>query len=393
MSEAALKQDASPDRRVYANPEEAKLDWPKTPDGTIDWETVFEKPGTGLVPLVSSANNHDLLFKLTANVIQQLFTRKGDQAEVERFLHELTRIITAAEKASSTVESTRTAVIDLLRRIKQGRIDKAAAYVEAKKAEQSATGVAPKQLRRRTARRDDDRKIAVKKRIMLMGVGGSAAAVLIAGIVGVLIMMSSSDETASADAARQDQVAQTGAAQDQATAASRYAIEDSDSASLGRLPLPGDTQKLSRTDENQPENGLAFSAAGYPQGKLEKEDLPKLAEHVVTLEPILYARNVGGGASRKGFVLPVLSVRNPDSWKDICEWGPSITEAINFALAQQIPTSGTVSDEYFAYAGEVAAQLINQRLGSSVVDGVFILRNVDRRMTDARARCRLVEAG
>ncbi|MEQ8667471.1 MAG: hypothetical protein RIC16_17255 [Rhodospirillales bacterium] len=377
--------------RVYDNPEEAKKDWPKTPDGTIDWEVVFEVPGTGLIPLVSSANNHDLLFKLTANVIQQLFTRKGDRAEVERFLHELTKIITAAEKADSSVESTRTAVVDLLRRIKQGRIDKAAAYVAAKKLEQQDTDAKPR--RRRTARRNDDRKLALRKRIMLMSGGGLAAALLVAGVVGVMILSSPDNGSSSAGPDARTQ----GGAAAPADAQARFAIEDSSAGSLAvnQLPLPGDARALNRVQENalKEENGLAFSAAGYPQGTLSREDIPNLAPHVMTLDPILFSRNIGGGQSRQRFILPVLSIRDPDSWRDICAWGPSLTEAINAVMMRQLPQTGEVADDLYVYAGEIAAQMINSRLGTVLVDKVYLLYNVDRRLTDASARCRPIEAG
>lgn len=166
----------------------AKQGWPRTPDGTIDWEVVFEGPETGLIAMITAAGHHDTLYKVTEKIIRQLFTRKGDEAEVEAFLGELTRITDAAAQTGASVEGTRHSIIDLLRRIKTGRIAKAAEYVAEQKSKKDGI------KRRRAQRRDDDRKLALKQRLLLMGGGGVAAAVLLIGVMTPLLMSGSSSQ-------------------------------------------------------------------------------------------------------------------------------------------------------------------------------------------------------
>lgn len=373
------------------DPATAKFGWPKTPDGTIDWETVFESPDTGLIAMVSTANSHDMLYKVTETVIRQLFTRKGDEAEVDIFLGELTRITLAAQGSSADVESTRTAVVDLLRRIKTGRIEKARAYVDAQRLKKANS-----KKRRKTARRDDDRKIELKKRIMLMSAGGLAAALLIAGAVATLVVGSSGPEQqalANVGGTSGETASQNGMAITDPDPP-RFAIEDSviETGALGQLPVGTEEVQPSEPDPG-PEQGIEFSAAGYPLGTLERADLAKLAPNVVTLEPILSSRNVGGGGARQIYILPVLSVRESDYWRDICKWGPSLTEAINAVLVRSLPKTGDVTDEHLVNASEVAVQMINQRLGGVMVDRLYLLRDVDRRLTGANARCRLIKPG
>jgi len=357
------------------DPSRAKHGWPRTPDGTIDWEIVFEAPDTGLISLVSAANNHDTLIKVTEKIIRQLFTRKGDEKEVEAFLGELTRITSAAQAANASIEGTRNSIIDLLRRIKTGRIAKAAEYIAEQKAKE-ASG-----KRRKTRRRDDDRKLALKQRIIVMSAGGLAAAVLMAGVMGTLLFSNAPPEK---DAV--DQTAGSAEATDDPQIG--YKVEDpTNEQSAAAILTPGSAEAPTLTRD-----GLEFTALGYPVGTLEAEDIPKLAAHTVTLEPILFGRNVGGGSGTRKFILPVVSLRDPDSWEDICDWGPVITEAITGVMNHQIPQTGDLTNEHMAYAGEVATQMINQRLGAVVADNVFLLHDVNRRMTDARAKCRLVEA-
>ncbi len=378
-----MSQTATQQAPADTDPAKAKIGWPKTPDGTIDWETVFEAPDDGLIAQLVDVDSHDLLFKVTETIIRQLFTRKGDESEVEAFLGELTRITGAADGDAAAIGPTRDSIIDLLRRIKNGRIEKAAAYVAEQK-QKAAQG----QKRRRIRRRDDDRKLDMKLRVMLMGGGGLAAALILAGVLFVL------GGGIDGGKGSGEQVAGTPAA-DPATqqASERIAIEDAASdGTFDEKKLPGETSKP-ETPETAATARLEFTANGYPIGTLGSKDLPALGEHVMTLPPILFARNVGGGRASQTFILPVLSIRDPDSWSDICKWAPSLTEAINGIMSRQIPATGSVSPSEFRGVGEIAMQLINQRLGGVLVDDMFLLYDVENNLIDAGARCRAVKYG
>jgi len=54
------------------------MDWPKLPDGTIDWMTVFQAPKTGLVAQIEQATTAAQLKACFALIIDSLFSRKGD---------------------------------------------------------------------------------------------------------------------------------------------------------------------------------------------------------------------------------------------------------------------------------------------------------------------------
>jgi len=107
-----------------------KAAWPKTPDGTTDWEMVFEDPQTGFIQLVAQSPSADVL-RLTATVvIDKLFTRRGDEAEVARLKNQLDSIL----NEPGFIVQKQTGVSELLRQIKDARIEKARVYIERKRA-------------------------------------------------------------------------------------------------------------------------------------------------------------------------------------------------------------------------------------------------------------------
>jgi len=373
----ALNPDSAPTSTPGRPTDHAKVKagWPKTPDGTIDWETVFETPNTGLIAMLADVGNHELLFKVTGTIIRQLFTRKGDELEVERFLRELTKIVGNAEKNGDDVGETRDAVIDLLRRIKNGRVKKAAAYV----AEQKRKEALGEKQRRRAQRREADRATAVRNRMMMMAGGGLAAVV---AIIGVVFVLSGGDGLHGEDNG-EPVVAETAPAPD-------TTVETQDS--WGRYdPTVALTRESEVSVKKDPKR--AYTPNGYPLGRMAAEDLTDLGPHVMTLPPVLFSRNVGAGNSRQTMILPVLSIRDPDQWSNICTWAPSLTEAISAVMVRAIPATGDIDPSAFRSAGEVAMQLMNNRLGSVLVDDVFLLYDVDYALIKSDAGCALVGEG
>lgn len=108
-----------------------KSSWEKTPGGTTDWETVFEVPPTGLIPLITQAQSPSALRECTIVVIKKIYTRKNDPAEVERFISELT-IMIPDDLTESDLPRITEAVSAILRRIKDDRIRKAAEFERSK---------------------------------------------------------------------------------------------------------------------------------------------------------------------------------------------------------------------------------------------------------------------
>lgn len=104
--------------------------WPQTPDGTTDWEVVFEDPGTGFIQLIAQSPSKEILLQTTTLVLDKLFTRRGDEDEVERLKLRLEDIIAAPDD----IASKHTKVGDLLRQVKNVRVEKARIYIERKNA-------------------------------------------------------------------------------------------------------------------------------------------------------------------------------------------------------------------------------------------------------------------
>lgn len=113
--------------------------WPKTAAGTVDWEYVFEDPGTGLLGLVGQAASPAALRECAILIIAKLYARKDDPAEVERFTKEISALI-PDDMAADNLAEINTVVIGLLRQIKDSRIQKAAEHEAMRAAAETEEG-------------------------------------------------------------------------------------------------------------------------------------------------------------------------------------------------------------------------------------------------------------
>lgn len=55
------------------------MDWPKLPDGSIDWMTVFQAPDTGLIAMIDQADTSAKLRDCFAYLIDVLFPKENDR--------------------------------------------------------------------------------------------------------------------------------------------------------------------------------------------------------------------------------------------------------------------------------------------------------------------------
>ena len=115
----------------------AEIDTPRplAPDGTTDWEAVFEDGETGLIPLIGQAQSTETLKACTIVVLGKLLVRKNDGAAMERLARELDRIIAEGGEGAEGLDASKAGITTLLRRIKNSRRQKATAYVANKRAE------------------------------------------------------------------------------------------------------------------------------------------------------------------------------------------------------------------------------------------------------------------
>jgi len=162
-----------------------KAAWPKTPDGTTDWQVVFEDPTAGFIPMVLKGQSPDAIKMATTVVIQKLFTRRNDVDLCAQYINRLGDIVTSAGGNMATIN---TAVSGLLREIKDERIELARVYIERKKA-----GAA---LDRRASLWWKIDKILHPKVLIPLGI------VLVASLAGLVFMMLQTTLSPTAEIAR-----------------------------------------------------------------------------------------------------------------------------------------------------------------------------------------------
>lgn len=107
-----------------------KAAWPKTPDGTTDWEYVFEDASSGFIPLIAQVQSPEALQMGATVILEKLFTRKNDEDERTRLIGELNAII----KGGGSIDNLMAQVARLMREVKDERIEKARVYLERKQA-------------------------------------------------------------------------------------------------------------------------------------------------------------------------------------------------------------------------------------------------------------------
>lgn len=96
------------------------MQWPKTESGAVDWETAFENPSKGLIPLVIAARTPAKVRKITAVLVGSLLIPGSDPAKRGQYSAALAKIL-AKDKPAETVQPD---AIALLRAIKNDRIAK-----------------------------------------------------------------------------------------------------------------------------------------------------------------------------------------------------------------------------------------------------------------------------
>lgn len=354
--------DTATDSPTGSQEDVKKPDWPQTPDGTIDWETVFEHPETGIIPALSAAHSKEALHKGTYVVIRQLFTRKNDEIQVANFLKELD-VILGDVGGSEDLPQMRASILNLLRRIKDGRIQKAAEYVANKKKEAAAG----EKSARRKKKQDRDRRAGElekqKSRRMWAIV---AIGVLIVALAALALTLLLGGEEQPLEEEAKSRVEEFSKKQ-----------ETAEERAIRNTPPP--------------RPGLKLSAEGYPLGTVGKDDIKELGPVVMVLSPVSWSRNVGAGNAGRTILLPVLVITEQEKWTKICQQAPALTEAIGLALERVMAKTGDLSPDDLRRGGQAAMQLVNKRLGGVLVEDLYLLHDVDRELMTVAARCQIVK--
>lgn len=107
-----------------------KSKWPRTADGTIDWESVFEDETYGLIPAIRMAQKSDSLIDCAAVITEALFAREGDEDIRATFTRDLASI--AIDNQDAEVNVMLGHVRTFLRTVKVDRIKRAEDWVKYK---------------------------------------------------------------------------------------------------------------------------------------------------------------------------------------------------------------------------------------------------------------------
>jgi len=112
-----------------------KSAWPKTVDGTTDWQLLFEEEEGGLIALSAACTTPEQLKQQAEAIIQAIFTRKKDAAIIAKVAGYLDKLI-PDNAAPERLPAMHGGVAQMLRKVKDDRIKKAAAFVAKKAAPQ-----------------------------------------------------------------------------------------------------------------------------------------------------------------------------------------------------------------------------------------------------------------
>lgn len=104
-----------------------KSSWPRTTEGTIDWEVVFEHPTNGLIPAISMAQKTDTLIDCAAIITQTLFARASDEDIRAGYTTQLASI--ALNNSDGNIDTLLQQIVEFLHSIKVDRIERAADWV------------------------------------------------------------------------------------------------------------------------------------------------------------------------------------------------------------------------------------------------------------------------
>ncbi len=108
-----------------------KSEWPSSSEGTTDWQALFEDQETGLLAVVSASKTPAQLKQQTDAVIRAIFTRERDLQVLGKLTVFLEKLIPedASQERLPVLKAT---VRQLLVKIKENRIERAAAFVKKK---------------------------------------------------------------------------------------------------------------------------------------------------------------------------------------------------------------------------------------------------------------------
>jgi hypothetical protein len=340
---------------------------PKKADGTADWETIFEDPANGLIPLVAGAHTIEGLKACATLVINQLFTRKNDAPERDRLNDLLNKLMESAQ-ANGGVEAARNGVIGLLRSIKQERLLKAAAYVAKKRQKPEAT----ERERRKAggAFLGDVHHLFASKTSSFAIVGGLVLVVLALIGIGLYLGLekggtSVATETPASMAAKPPAVKE----------------EILEAAPLPKPPV----EKMDQAAPSKPATGKEKTkekavAAVRPN----KPEYPK----PVYFTPMYWVLKTTDMRRGYTYYQPMITIADAKAYSALCTRLPTANDIFNLAMSRAHPDGGSADARQLADAGRWAVAQLNEKFGQGSVTRVDFLRDGDPNFSSRAIPCR-----
>lgn len=333
---------------------------PKKPDGTTDWDVVFDDPEQGLVALIDRVNSTDSLHKCGEIMIKRLFTRKNDQENVARFTSELNDIISKADTAGDFSE-IKAEVAAMLRKIKAIRVAKAKAYLEEKSRSLK--------IERRSSSDDipDKQRSKSDAKTIPLFVGGAALSV--AALIGLIFWLAYTPTP-------------------QEIAAEKKALEEE----LAREIHEQEEEERLKKEAINREVDRKIAAIGKSLNRKERE--ARLMPPAIVL-PGAFIQEKEGPKKRKGsnLVMPILILDDRKSMSDVCRIRPKLMDIVNVSMSKLSSSLPEGEEIDFAKLESIVKNQINKNFSQVRVIKVMLVTTAKTRdMAAAGERCQFASS-
>lgn len=313
---------------------------PKKPDGTTDWDIVFDDPDVGLIALIGRVTSTDALQACGLLMIRRLFTRKNDELDVARFTNELNETISYAG-AVGDIEAIKAEVIVMLRRIKDIRVAKARVYLE----EKTKKNVANRRSSGSTAA--NTYKLVNSSRLTLVAL--VAGLLMATGVIGSAYwyLVASAPEDLVSDREKQAVVEH----------AERAREREKQRAADGLK-----TQKASETKKQEAQIALE-----------KKQQAERIMPPAIVFPGVYVHQKTAGQNKNTRPIMPIFVLENKKQLSQLCETRPKIIDIINISLNRTLAPGAKADAANYVRIAESVRLQVNTALRSELVMKVLLV--------------------
>jgi hypothetical protein len=332
------------------------LSSPKKPDGTTDWDIVFDDPDKGLIALIGRVTSADALEQCGQLIIRRLFTRKNDQLDVARFNRELDDILNSAS-ANGDISVIKAEVVMMLQRIKAIRVAKARAYVDDKARKQKANRRSSGSKAANTYRFINNRKLVAGAVI-----GSVVVATLLVSFIYWAAVYTPSDTPEIADAGKNP------------TTEAQIAQERREKAELAA----------------KTEKAEARKQAELQKAEEEKQRQQKIMPAAIVLPGVIIQREINGVMRNLNPIMPIFVLNQRENLSDLCLVRPKLIDIVNVSLSNRISSTATGKTIDYAKTAVTIRDEVNDLLRSDILKDVKLVTDgKSSHMATAGDRCTL----